>query len=218
MPLTQDDLAVLTQLIGQTVSTLLQAQATQAQNQVPTATERVEERHYRKVQHFNGSNWKDWSFQFKSASRSSSEKAYELLNWAEREVDEIDDLDDETEVKLSGELFNLLTTMMVGEPLQLLHNCDFNGLEAWRRLAKRYSPSTPLRAMQLMLQIVSPEKAKSLKEVPTIIDKWETRVMILERDFKEKISSRMKAAILISILPNELRDALIQQADKYEEY
>ena len=40
----------------------------------------------------------------------------------------------------------------------------------------------------------------------------------MERDFKEKISSKMKAAIIISMLPNDLQDALIQQADRYEDY
>ena len=62
--------------------------------------------------------------------------------------------------------------LVQGEALQLLHNCDYEGAEAWRRLSRRYSLSTPLRAMQLMLQIVSPAKAKSVKEITNIIDKW----------------------------------------------
>ena len=40
----------------------------------------------------------------------------------------------------------------------------------------------------------------------------------MERDFKETIGNRMKAAILISIFSNDIQDALIQQADKYEDY
>ena len=166
----------------------------------------IDERFYRKINVFLGDNWKDWSFQFRSATRGSSNLACKLLDCAEKEATKIEDYaefegDGEEAAKLSGELFNIISTMVQGEALQLMHNCDFNGAEAWRRLARRYAPSTPLRAMQLMLQIVNPGRATSVKEIPNIVDRWETRVLALERDFKETISSRMKAAILIYILP-----------------
>ena len=146
-----------------------------------------------------------------------------LFEWAEHETTEIEDFDefegdnDVTE-RLSGQLFILITTMTSGEPLQLLHNCNFNGAEAWRRLTKRYSPSSPLRAMQLMMQVIAPEKAKSVTDIRNIIEKWVSRVLMLQRDFEEKVGSKVKAAILISILPKDLRDSLIQQADKFVEY
>ena len=41
---------------------------------------------------------------------------------------------------------------------------------------------------------------------------------MLQRDFEEHVRSKMKAAILISILPTELRDSLIQQAGNFVEY
>jgi len=119
---------------------------------------------------------------------------------------------------MSGQIFNIISTTVKGEALQLLHNCGYNGAEAWRTLSKRYSPSTPLRAMQLMLQAVNPGKCRSLKEVPSQLDRWESKVLALERDFKERMSSKMKSAILISMLPSDLQNALIQQAEKYEEY
>ena len=90
-------------------------------------------------------------------------------------------------------------------------------MEAWRRLSKRYSPTTPLRAMQLMLQIVSPEKTKDIKNTQARTDRWEANVLTLERDFRETLPERMKAAILISTLPNEIRDSTLQQPEKFEE-
>ncbi len=69
-----------------------------------------------------------------------------------------------------------------------------------------------------MLQINSPEKTKELKNVQANIDGWEAKFLVLERDFKESISDRMKAAILTSTLPNEIRDAILQQPDKFECY
>ena len=53
----------------------------------------VDERHYRKINIFNGTGWKDFSFQFKAATRSSHEVAFDLLCWAELEQSDIDPLD-----------------------------------------------------------------------------------------------------------------------------
>jgi len=226
-------MAAIAAVVAQTVQQLMAAQP-QVQPQQPPAQPMpdlqprrttVDEKHYRKLVVFGGEHWKDWSFQFRSSTRASSGEAYDILNWAEKETGEITDflemdngIDAEISERLSGELFNIISTTVKGEPLQLLHNCDFNGAEAWRRLSKRYSPSTPLRAMQLMIQVVNPGKSKNLKDIQSHIDRWEARVLALERDFKEKVGSKMKAAILISMLPVDLQNALIQQADKYEEY
>ena len=64
--------------------------------------------------------------------------------------------------------------------------------------------------MQLMIQVVNPGKSKHMKDIPSHIDRWEARVLALERDFKETVGSKMKAAILISMLPADLQNALIQ--------
>ena len=72
--------------------------------------------------------------------------------------------------------------------------------------------------MQLMLQIITPEKTEDLKHVQSHIDLWESKIVALGRDFDEKLSERMKAAILISTLPAELRDAILQNPDKFEKY
>jgi len=226
-------MAGIAAMVAQTVQQLLAAQPPVQPQQPPAQPmpdhhqrrTTVDEKHYRKLVVFGGEHWKDWSFQFRSSTRASSGEAYDILNWAEKETGEISDfsemdnmIDEDVAERLSGELFNVISTTVKGEPLQLLHNCDFNGAEAWRRLSKRYSPSTPLRAMQLMIQVVNPGKSKNLKDIQNHIDRWEARVLALERDFKEKVGSKMKAAILISMLPVDLQNALIQQADKYEEY
>ena len=72
--------------------------------------------------------------------------------------------------------------------------------------------------MQLMLQIISPEKTKDLKHVQSHTDRWESKILALGRDFDEKLSERMKAAILISTLPAELRDAILQNPGKFAKY
>ena len=121
----------------------------------------------------------------------------------------------ESTKRVVGELCNVLKTSLEGEPLQMLYNCNFNGLEAWRRSSKRYSPTT-VQVMQLVLQIISLEKTKDLKHVWSHIDWWESKILALGRGFDEKLSERMKAAIL-STLPAVLMDVILQNPDKFEE-
>jgi len=181
----------------------------------------VDEKYYKRVESFSGEQaWRDWAFQFKSATKTANEAAYHLIETAEKEEKEIDDAlsVSEAERSLSAAIFNILGTLVKGEPLQMLHTSGFSGLEAWRKLSKRYSPTTPMRGMQLMMAAINPGKAKRLEEVATHIDRWEAKVLALSRDFNEKLSEKMRAAILISMLPPDLQHALIQQADKFEDY
>ena len=147
-----------------------------------------------------------------------------LLRWAAQEVDEIDDFDGFTgcdsdiSEQISYQIFSRLVDVLEGEPLQKLHTCDFNGAEAWRLLTKKYAPTTALRGMQLMLSVVNAPKAKTHKDVSKCIDIWETRVQQLSRDFGEQLSPKMKAAILVSMLPTELQDAVVQNAERYDNY
>ena len=101
----------------------------------------INEKYYKRVESFTGEQaWRDWSFQFKSATKTANEAAYHLIETAEKEEKEIDDALSLTEEErsLSSGIFNILGTLVKGEPLQMLHTSGFSGFEAWRKLSKRY--------------------------------------------------------------------------------
>ena len=181
----------------------------------------INEKYCKRAESFNGEQaWRGWSFQFKSTTKTANEAAYHEIETAEKEEKEIDDVLSlsEEEGSLSSGIFNILGTLVKGELLQMLHTSGFSGLEAWRKLSKRYSPTTPMRGMQLMMAAINPGKAKGLEEVMIHIDRWEAKVLALSRDFNELPGEKLRAAILISMLPPDLQHALIQQADKIEDY
>ena len=68
----------------------------------------------------------DWSLQFKSSTRASIALAYDILHSAKKEPAQIDDFTltsnvDEAECeRLSGELFNVISTTMKAEAPELL--------------------------------------------------------------------------------------------------
>ena len=162
----------------------------------------INEKYYKRLESFTGEQaWRDWSFQFKSATTTANDAAYPLIETAEKEEKGIDNALSLTEEErsLSSGIFNIL--IIKGEPLQMLHTSGFSGFEAWRKLSKRYSPTTPMRGMQLMMAASNPGKVKGLEEVAIHIDRWEAKVLALSRDFNELLSETMRAAILISMLP-----------------
>ena len=168
----------------------------------------VDEKKYKRMEIFSGEEfWRDWTFQFKSATKTANDAAYRLIETAEKEEKEIDDVLSLTEGErhLSSATFNILVTLVQGEALQMLHMGGFSGLEAWRKLSERYSPATPMKGMQLMMAAINPGKAKGLEETATHIDRWEAKVLALSRDFNEKLSEKTTAAILISMLPPDLQ-------------
>ena len=113
---------------------------------------------------------------------------------------------------------NQIAMLMRGESIHIMHNSNFSGTEARRRLTKRCSPTTPVRGLQLMMSVVSPKKVTKGNKVLEMIDRWETKVLALERDFNEKLSDKMKAGVQLNMMPGDLQNSFIQQADKLENF
>ena len=195
-------------------------------------TNRLDHRVFSRVTMFKGEVWSDWCWAFKNATASTCIMGAKLLDWAEKQTDIINDYDDfeselfdtvdEGEVEqLSASLYTVMGNLMHpgSEALDIVKNTPGrNGAEAWRKLSKRYAPTTPLRGMYLMMQVVGPKRAGSPQEVASSVEKWETHVLTLERDFKERLSDPLKTAILLSIVPKDLQDTLVQHTVKFDNY
>ena len=188
--------------------------------------EDVDDKYFKKIKTFKGENWKDWAFHFKAAVRASNMIAFDLLVWSEKETNDIDtfvDFDDCTAKQaedISAGIFNQLVQVVdIGsESMDILQNSNCCGLAAWRKLIKRFAPTTPLRGMHLMMQVVTPKKALQPKDVAKSVEKWETTLLTLEKDFGEKLSEKFKTAILLTMMPKDLQDTLVQHTDKFDNY
>ena len=61
----------------------------------------------------------------------------------------------------SIELSSALQMVTAKEPFALVINCQSNGLEAWRRLTRRYEPATSSRKRSMLKTVISPQKAET---------------------------------------------------------
>ena len=145
------------------------------------------------------------------------------MEWAEQHEGEIKkedlELQSETGVEISHILYHQLVINMSGDGIEIVKNTvDENGIEAWRKICKRFAPNNPTRALQLMLEVIQPTRPKANEEVERCIDKWETTLRRLQKEYKEVLSEKMKVAVALDFCPPELRENLLRNAEVINGY
>ena len=79
------------------------------------------------------------------------------------------------------------------EANDIVANSRKNPLEAWRRLQKRYDPTTGGRKRNLLRTIISPGRC-SLLEMQAGIERWASYVSRYEKKLKSKLGDEIKLA------------------------
>ena len=105
----------------------------------------------------NQSEWSDWAFGFKRAIRGADLEVFEIMEKVERansdfEEDELNQFAENGDVsKISGELYELLCTVVKDEAMTVVRSADeFRGFRAWYKLHIKYNQRTMARAIKLM--------------------------------------------------------------------
>ena len=99
------------------------------------------------------------------------------------------------------------------EANDIVANSWKNPLEAWRRLQKRYGPTTGGRKRNLLRTIISPGRC-SLLELQAGIERWESFVSRYEKKLKDKLDDEIKLAGLEALVPEELEKHLILNSNR----
>ena len=186
----------------------------------------IEEKYFKRLDAFKGgaAEWKDWSFQAKTITRSINHGYAEFPELVEKQsdydgkqlVDEEMDLEVTwDEIQQAGrEFYNVLCIVCSGEALMLVRGVeDSDGGEAWHRLKKRYYPSTISSTLKKVMMVVATEKVK-MQHLPGSIGRWEGAVREVERDLGKELPEVVKVAAMVQLCPNDIQDILFQQAEK----
>ena len=94
------------------------------------------------------------------------------------------------------------------EPNDIVANSRKNPLESWRRLQKRYDPTTGGRKRNFLRTIISLGRC-SLLELQGDIERWESYVSRYEKKLMDKLDDEIKLAGLEALVPEELEKHLI---------
>ena len=144
----------------------------------------LDERHFRRMDKFEGveSKWKEWAFQLKTQVGAISRPTRELLDNIQNKGNDPDwdniffEHNDDEVKKMGAELYNLMASLMGGEALPLVRGvAGSNGWEAWHKVAMRFDPKTPARALKLMMMIMQPKRVKDIMEIQQAVEEWENK-------------------------------------------
>ena len=133
-------------------------------------------------------------------------------------ADAVDSLSDK-----SSQVYAALQNLLEGEPFMIIRNTDKgNGIEAWRRLTRRYDPSTGAKKSSLLRHILTPGKCK-LEELSEKIEGWMELVNRYEsrRDgsgHRQVLADHIKMSILESMCPSEIERHLQLNRSKFVDF
>ena len=129
---------------------------------------RLDERHFRRVEKLTGPNWKEFSFQFKTAVGAASGKVREALddivmagkdpNINQIFSDSLEDWQGEEITKYGAELYAVLSSIVSGDAMTVVRGvASGSGWEAWSRLSNRFDPRTPAKSLMAMMAVMQPK-------------------------------------------------------------
>lgn len=108
----------------------------------------------------------------------------------------------------------ILTQLTDKEPFDIVHNSGSDavgGAEAWRRLNRRYDPSTSVMHIGLMNLCLQPGRVANLNDLPGALEKWDHNLhrLAAKRDPTGKsydLPDHVKHGVLLGMLPSALAD------------
>ena len=172
-------------------------------------TSLVDTRALGKPRTFDGieSIWQDWSFMFRAYCSLLSPLFAHLLLMSGETKDPIPMSPDEGERALQVQLYYLLAMLLTSRALVELKQVDVgNGLEAWRRLVRRYEPRTRNRQLILLQHVMQPDLDGSGAEVVDKLNQWEHSVRLYERAATTEMVDDLKIAVMLKSVGEDLKN------------
>ncbi|CAK9035105.1 unnamed protein product [Durusdinium trenchii] len=154
----------------------------------------VDNRGLAKPSNFDGnSDFLQWKIRLESFVESVHGDFGQAMAWAEDETDPISNASDSMKAEFGEEtpeqetipdleskdaqLYAVLQTLCEKEAFTLVRSAGKGkGLEAWRRLCKRFDPSTGGRRRALLRSVLNPNRCNKVEELSAAVENWEDQV------------------------------------------
>ena len=184
----------------------------------------VESRAFSKLTNFDSraASWKDWAFKFENMAAAVVPSSRSTLDWAAQQETPILMIDDEEAGPDTGEVdsqvYVALAELLEGEAPDIVQNTTRGaGLEAWRKLVRRFDPQTVGRKRTLLSRIINPGTVK-VHELSRAIEQWEERVRSYQSRPREKISDDVRSGILTEMGPEHIKTHIRLNLSRLPDY
>ena len=165
-------------------------------------------------------DFQQWSKKTEAFFAGVIKESEMMLEWASEQPTEITTTAIDLEFLLTDtnedrgvQMHTALMALTSYEANNIVANSRKNPLEAWRRLQKRYDPTTGGRKRNLLRTIISLGRC-SLLELQAEIERWESYVSRYEKKMKDKMDDDIKLAGLESLVLEELEKHLILNSNR----
>ena len=220
----------------------LQAEASQAQAQRVQRVQLVDTRGIGRPSTFSGKeeDFRAWAAKTESFVISVFGESFrQVFEWAAERSEPIeqDDWmtafgttnghDEENGIQgitdLVQQLHAALSQLTDGESFDITQNSGAgNGLEAWRRLHRRYDPATGGRKRVLLRSIIDPGRCR-IDDLGSALERWEELVVRYERrrddsGRRSQVPEDIKMAALESLVPEDLEKHLFLNQSRLGTY
>ena len=199
----------------------------------------VDNRGLAKPSNFDGnSDFLQWKIRLEAFVESVHGDFGQAMAWAEDETDPISNASMKTEFgeetpeqetipdleSKDAQLYAVLQTLCEKETFTLVRSAGKGkGLEAWRRLCKRFDPSTGGRRRALLRLVLNPNRCNRVEELSAAVESWEDQVRQYENRRKPDgsrptLDEDIKISILESICPVEVERHLQLNQARFADY
>ena len=152
----------------------------------------IQSRAFSKLANFDSkaASWKDWAFKFENMAAAGVPLWRDSLEWAAQQETPILTVDDieagPDSVEVNPQVYVALAELLEGEALDIVPNTSRGaGLEAWRKLVRRFDRHTTGRKRTLLSRILNPGTVK-VHELSRATEQWEERVRSYQSRAREK--------------------------------
>ena len=171
--------------------------------------------------------WATWEFKFLNFIESLHPRIRELTEWAVSQEEGITDIGARDAIRIEPgaesiqrQLYLALAQLMEGEALGIIRNCSrspFKGLEAWRRLIRRFDPHSIGRQRNILSKVLHPGQSK-MPDLSRAIERWIADVQRYEERSGKRLDEDIRASVIIEMTPNPLQQHLILNQSRLGTY
>ena len=120
--------------------------------------------------------------------------------------------------KLNKQLLTLLTALCEDGAFTLVQNArQFGGLDAWRRLSRRFDPQTPMKSVFALMKLLN-QSAVPLEKLLESIESWEEQYRVWALASKMDLPDIVRQMALIMMTSEPLRGHIELTIENYDDY
>ena len=115
---------------------------------------------------------------------------------------------------LDGVLYYFLSAVTKGEALDIVRNVNEEcGSEAWRKLCLRFGRKSMGKRVALTRRVVNPSKVKKIENLYGAVERWESDITRLIKDYQKDgetlMPNGLKCGILLEMVPSALSEKIV---------